>query len=563
MEKVLTDLDRVNIAKQEYELGSQLDTLVKIMSQDKVLPIGKVAHVQDGGKETGEQIYTITPNGTLDKPEDVKEVTVLFKGSTAPFGGDDWKTDWFKNDIPIASKLLLKKFGSQSVSHKQGTKQLEQSAHLLKEVMNKYPNAKISVYGHSLGSMNAQYAIAELDDNQIYRVQGAWIYNGPNLYSILTDKQKEQVDKIKGVVNNYVDSKDKIGIGYPKEGSDNAVGIVKIVDSKAVSGGSWVANFTNQHIWGGYQYNQDGSLKLAEDKFAYKENYLLFLIRMLQSYVIIIKINACSYDKQRKNNDMIKIFDTHTHLNVENFEGKIDEEINLASELGVTKMNVVGFDQDTISKSLELSSQYAQVYSTIGWHPTEAGSYDDNIESMIISHLENPKVIALGEIGLDYYWMEDPKDIQIEVFKRQIELSKEYNLPFVVHTRDALEDTYEVIKESGVGPFGGIMHSFSGSLEMAQKFIDLGMMISFSGVVTFKKALDVQEAARELPLDKILVETDAPYLAPVPKRGRENKTAYTRYVVEKIAELRGITVEEVAEATYQNAVRIFRLDEKN
>ncbi|HEO4978683.1 TPA: DUF2974 domain-containing protein [Streptococcus agalactiae] len=273
MEKVLTDLDRVNIAKQEYELGSQLDTLVKIMSQDKVLPIGKVAHVQDGGKETGEQIYTITPNGTLDKPEDVKEVTVLFKGSTAPFGGDDWKTDWFKNDIPIASKLLLKKFGSQSVSHKQGTKQLEQSAHLLKEVMNKYPNAKISVYGHSLGSMNAQYAIAELDDNQIYRVQGAWIYNGPNLYSILTDKQKEQVDKIKGVVNNYVDSKDKIGIGYPKEGSDNAVGIVKIVDSKAVSGGSWVANFTNQHIWGGYQYNQDGSLKLAEDKFAYKENY--------------------------------------------------------------------------------------------------------------------------------------------------------------------------------------------------------------------------------------------------------------------------------------------------
>lgn len=238
MEKVLTDLDRVNIAKQEYELGSQLDTLVKIMSQDKVLPIGKVAHVQDGGKETGEQIYTITPNGTLDKPEDVKEVTVLFKWSTAPFGGDDWKTDWFKNDIPIASKLLLKKFGSQSVSHKQGTKQLEQSAHLLKEVMNKYPNAKISVYGHSLGSMNAQYAIAELDDNQIYRVQGAWIYNGPNLYSILTDKQKEQVDKIKGVVNNYVDSKDKIGIGYPKEGSDNAVGIVKIVDSKAVSGGS-------------------------------------------------------------------------------------------------------------------------------------------------------------------------------------------------------------------------------------------------------------------------------------------------------------------------------------
>lgn len=123
--------------------------------------------------------------------------------------------------------------------------------------------------------------------------------------------------------------------------------------------------------------------------------------------------------------------------------------------------------------------------------------------------------VALGEIGLDYYWMEDSKEVQIEVFKRQIALSKEYNLPFVVHTRDAIEDTYEIIKEVGVGPCGGIMHSYSGSLEMAQKFVELGMMISFSGVVTFKKALDVQEAAQYLPLDKILVETDAPYLAPV------------------------------------------------
>lgn len=133
-------------------------------------------------------------------------------------------------------------------------------------------------------------------------------------------------------------------------------------------------------------------------------------------------------------------------------------------------------------------------------------------------------------------------------------------MPFIVHTRDALEDTYQVIKEAGVGPRGGIIHSFSGSLEMAERFIELGMMISFSGVVTFKKALDVQEAAQKLPLDKILVETDAPYLAPVPKRGRENRTAYTRYVVDKIAELRGLTVEEVAQATTENAKRLFDCD---
>ena len=242
------------------------------------------------------------------------------------------------------------------------------------------------------------------------------------------------------------------------------------------------------------------------------------------------------------NRPMIEIFDTHTHLNVDNFAGKEQEEIDFAAELGVIKMNIVGFDKPTIDKSLALSEKYDQLYR-------------------IVSQLDNPKVVALGEIGLDYYWMEDPKEIQIDVFKRQIALSKEYNLPFVVHTRDALEDTYAVIKEVGVGPRGGIMHSYSGSLEMAQKFVELGMMISFSGVVTFKKALDVQEAAQKLPLDKILVETDAPYLAPVPKRGRENRTGYTRYVVDKIAELRGLTSEEVAMATYDNAMRIFGLDE--
>ena len=257
----------------------------------------------------------------------------------------------------------------------------------------------------------------------------------------------------------------------------------------------------------------------------------------------------------------MKIFDTHTHLNVENFTGKEAEEIAFAREFGVTKMNIVGFDAETIEKSLALSRQYDELYSTIGWHPTEAGSYTQEVEDMLVSHLHDPKVIALGEIGLDYHWMTTPKEVQERVFRRQIQLSKDLDLPFVVHTRDALDETYEIIKSEGVGPRGGIMHSYSGSLEMAERFIQLGMMISFSGVVTFKKAVDVQEAAQNLPLDKILVETDAPYLAPVPKRGRENRTAYTRYVVDKIAELRRLTVEEVAQATYENALRIFNLKE--
>ncbi|MEW4355002.1 TatD family hydrolase [Streptococcus pneumoniae] len=256
---------------------------------------------------------------------------------------------------------------------------------------------------------------------------------------------------------------------------------------------------------------------------------------------------------------MIQIFDTHTHLNSEEFEGRVEEELALAAEMGVTRMNVVGFDKLTIARALDLAERYEQIYATIGWHPTEAGTYTDEIEEFLRQNLKREKVIALGEIGLDYHWMTAPKEVQEQVFRQQIALAKEFDLPFVVHTRDALEDTYDIIKSEGVGPRGGIMHSYSGSLEMAERFIELGMTISLSGVVTFKKALDIQEVATHLPLDKILVETDAPYLAPVPKRGRENRTAYTRYVVDKIAELRGLSSEEVASRTYANAQRLFGL----
>ncbi|KXT85339.1 putative deoxyribonuclease YcfH [Streptococcus sp. DD11] len=256
----------------------------------------------------------------------------------------------------------------------------------------------------------------------------------------------------------------------------------------------------------------------------------------------------------------MRIFDTHTHLNVEEFAGREAEELALAAEMGVVLHNVVGFDRPTIERGIELADRYSQIYLTLGWHPTEAGNYDEAVEAYLLDKLRHPKVVALGEIGLDYHWMTAPKEVQERVFRRQIQLSKELDLPFVVHTRDALEDTYAVIKSEGVGPRGGIMHSYSGSLEMAERFVELGMSISFSGVVTFKKAADIQEAASQLPLDKILVETDAPYLAPVPKRGRENKTAYTRYVVEKIAELRCLTVEETAQATYANAKKVFGLD---
>lgn len=255
------------------------------------------------------------------------------------------------------------------------------------------------------------------------------------------------------------------------------------------------------------------------------------------------------------------IFDSHTHLNAEQFNDDIPETIQHAKELGVTEMAVVGFDQLTIDKSLKLSQQYEGIQSIIGWHPTEAGSYTLAIEKELQKQLLRPKVVALGEIGLDYYWMEDPKDIQSRVFRRQIAIAKEMNLPISIHTREAMEDTYKILKEEEIRDIGGIMHSFSGNSEWMKKFLDLGMHISLSGVVTFKKALEVQEVAKQVPLDSLLVETDAPYLTPVPYRGKRNEPGYTRYVVEKISELREISFEEVAKQTTKNAHRLFRLNQ--
>lgn len=256
---------------------------------------------------------------------------------------------------------------------------------------------------------------------------------------------------------------------------------------------------------------------------------------------------------------MIDIFDTHTHLNSSEFSGREKEIIAQAHTLGVNRMNIVGVDRKTNDWAMKLATEFEECYATIGWHPDECGSFDQEAEQYLLQNLKSEKVLAIGEIGLDYHWMVESKELQEKSFRRQIQISKEANVPFVVHTRDALEDTYEIIKSEGVGPRGGIMHSFSGTYEEAKKFMSLGLLISFSGVVTFKKALDVQEAALKLPLDKILVETDAPYLAPMPYRGKENQPGYTRYTAEKIAELRNITLKEVAEQTNANAMRIFGL----
>lgn len=259
------------------------------------------------------------------------------------------------------------------------------------------------------------------------------------------------------------------------------------------------------------------------------------------------------------------IFDTHTHLNDERFAGREAEEIQLAKEYDVTEMAVVGYDEQSNAKSLQLSRDFDEVYSIIGWHPTEISRYSVAMENLLQEQLSNDNVVALGEIGLDYYWMDDPKEEQERVFRRQLAIAREMHLPVSIHTRskevnsfEAYEDVYRILKEEKVQ---GIIHSFNGNREWMEKFVDLGMTVSFSGVVTFKKSTDIQEAAQAVPADCFLLETDAPYLAPVPKRGHTNHTAYTKYIAECIADIRGEDWETIAKVTRDNAHRLFGIGE--
>ncbi len=254
----------------------------------------------------------------------------------------------------------------------------------------------------------------------------------------------------------------------------------------------------------------------------------------------------------------MKLFDTHTHLNAETFNHREDKMIEGALANEVVYMAVVGFDQPTIEKSLVLSKQFENVISVCGWHPTEAATYNKEIEDYLEQALAQPKVHMLGEIGLDYYWDTATKAQQDKAFRRQIAIAKNLNLPITIHNRDATEDCYRILKEEGLPSAGGIMHSFGEDATWAEKFLDLGMHISFSGVVTFKKTEEVRQAAKSVPANRLLIETDAPYLAPVPMRGKENQPAYVRYVAETLATVRECSIEEIASLTTQTAFDLFK-----
>lgn len=253
----------------------------------------------------------------------------------------------------------------------------------------------------------------------------------------------------------------------------------------------------------------------------------------------------------------MKLFDTHTHLNAETFAGRESEIIETAKANDVHYMAVVGFDYATIEKTLELSQAFSNLISVCGWHPTESYCFDKKAEDFLEASLAQPKVKMLGEIGLDYYWDTSTKAEQDRAFRRQLAMAKNLHLPITIHNRDATEDCYRILKEEGIPNEGGIMHSFGEGPEWVDRFLDLGMHISFSGVVTFKKTLEVRQAAKLVPDNRLLIETDAPYLAPVPKRGKENQPAYVRYVAEVLSQVRETSLEEIAQITSQNAFELF------
>lgn len=253
--------------------------------------------------------------------------------------------------------------------------------------------------------------------------------------------------------------------------------------------------------------------------------------------------------------------DSHAHLDDERFD--IDREM-LIENLKNNNVDLVfniGADIKTSKASIELAKKYQHIYAVVGVHPHDAKDVEDNYLDILRELSSEEKVVAIGEIGLDYYYDNSPRDIQRKVFKEQINLAKELNLPIVVHTRDASQETFDILKEaSEEGPIRGIMHCYSGSVEMAREYIKLGFYIAIGGPVTFKNSKVVKEVAQEIPLDKLLIETDCPYLTPEPLRGKRNEPIFIRHTAEKVAQLRGISLEELAKATSDNAKRIFNVN---
>lgn len=252
------------------------------------------------------------------------------------------------------------------------------------------------------------------------------------------------------------------------------------------------------------------------------------------------------------------IFDSHAHFDDDAFDEDRDELLGSFLENGIGKVMNVGASIHSTKTTIELANRYDFMYAAAGVHPSETEELNEENFAWLREQCREKKVKALGEIGLDYYWPEPSKVIQKKWFIRQLELAKELDLPIIIHSRDAAEDTLEIMKEHAKG-LKGVIHCFSYSKEMADIYIKMGFYIGIGGVLTFKNARKTVEVVENIPLEKIVLETDSPYLAPVPFRAKRNSSLNLKYVVEKIAEIKGISTEEVETVTYQNAMDLYHI----
>lgn len=250
------------------------------------------------------------------------------------------------------------------------------------------------------------------------------------------------------------------------------------------------------------------------------------------------------------------LIDTHSHIDMQDFDD-LDEIITNAAKSRVKNIIIPSVDKNSFDKVIKIANDYESVYCALGIHPTEAQKAQSEDFERILELSSNKKVVAIGECGLDYYWDKTYIGEQKEVFVKQIEIAKKLKKALIVHDRESHKDVFEILTENINGEIPVVMHCFSGSLEFAKECIKKGFYIALGGVVTFKNAKKVHEIAKEIPLEYLLLETDAPYLTPEPYRGKRNEPAYVKFAAEKIAELRGVSIDEIAEATTDNAKMIF------
>ena len=255
------------------------------------------------------------------------------------------------------------------------------------------------------------------------------------------------------------------------------------------------------------------------------------------------------------------IFDSHAHYDDAQFDDDRMDVLSHLKDAGVAKVVNISNGWDDLMKTLELIRQVPFLYGTVGIHPCKVSELNDERMERMRDFCSRDKIVAVGEIGLDYYWMSDPKEVQKEWFIRQLRLAKEVNLPVVIHSRDASQDTFDIMKAEHAGTTGGVIHCYSGSVEMAREYVKMGYFLGIGGVVTFKNSKTLKKVAAEIPLEHIVIETDCPYLAPTPYRGKRNSSAYLPMVIEEIARLRGISTEEVERVTYENAMRLYSIVE--